>query len=56
MTSRHTSCGKTRFRDKVEAQRALHLIQARSTRDRIPGRAYYCPMCHGYHLTAKPER
>jgi hypothetical protein len=47
-----TCNGKVRFRDKAEADRALHLIANRNTRSKIPGRAYACPRCRGWHLTA----
>lgn len=54
---RNTACrGKRRFRDKVEADRALHTLANRSTRDRIPTRTYQCPRCKGWHLTSSPER
>lgn len=52
---RYPSCsGKRRYRDHQEAVRALRRIKARSTRDRVPARAYACTVCQGYHLTARP--
>jgi hypothetical protein len=43
--------GKTRYRDHESAVTALRGM-ARSTRERVPGRAYPCDECAGWHLTA----
>lgn len=53
-TSR-TCNGKTRFRDKREADQALHLLEVHATREKIPGRSYRCPRCKGWHLTSMPS-
>lgn len=51
-----TCKGKTRYRDHDEAVRALHRFKARSTRDKIPIRAYECSVCNGWHTTSKEQR
>lgn len=53
--SHRCSCGKRRFRDHLQAVRALHNISNRATPgDHIPVRSYACPMCSGWHLTSQP--
>lgn len=46
---------KRRFRDKAEAVAALHRL-AKSDRNKVPDRAYFCSNCNGYHLTSKPDK
>lgn len=46
---------KRRFRDKREAEDALHHIQNINTRDTVPRRVYRCELCKGYFLTKKPQ-
>lgn len=55
-STRRRACatGKVRYRSLTEAKRAARRISVVSTRERIPTRAYECPMCRGAHLTAKP--
>jgi hypothetical protein len=54
---RRRACrGKVRYRDRGLAERALRNLRGRSLRHRMPTRAYYCPACAGFHLTAQPER
>lgn len=48
--------GKRRYRDRQEANRALHLLANTSARETVPERAYDCPRCHGVHVTSKPAR
>lgn len=47
--------GKRRYRDKREADRALHRLAA-SERQEVPCRAYECPHCAGWHLTKREMR
>lgn len=50
-------CGKVRYRDQKEAQRALHLIlSSDDKRTRTPKRAYECPGCKGWHLTRQGKK
>ena len=53
--------GKVRFRDHEEAVEALHHATEARHRCELDGvttthravRDYYCPRCHGYHLTSR---
>lgn len=52
--SHRCRCGKRRFRDHLQAVRALHAISNRATPgDHIPVRSYACPICAGWHLTSQ---
>lgn len=53
--TRQSCNGKVRFRDKPEADRALHIISNVNTRSKIPGRSYRCDRCGGWHLTSMPQ-
>jgi hypothetical protein len=49
-------CGKTGFLTKGEAERALRapMRSVRAWTAKVPCRAYECPRCKLYHLTAMP--
>jgi hypothetical protein len=48
--------GKTRFETHEQAQQALAAAHQEGPRsDKIPIRVYACGICHGHHLTARPE-
>jgi hypothetical protein len=49
-----TCKGKVRYRDQREATAALHRLGTGDTRERTPSRVYFCGVCKGHHLTAKP--
>lgn len=51
-----SSCGKTRYRDRIAALLALSKIARRddTRRPKTEQRAYPCPRCHGWHLTSQP--
>jgi hypothetical protein len=51
-----TKCFKIRYRDEIAAKLALASIrhQDGSGRSKTEQRAYRCPQCRGWHLTAKP--
>jgi hypothetical protein len=55
---KHTrSCrGKRRYHDHAEAVRILHALKAKSTRQKIATRAYYCATCNGFHITSQAYR
>jgi hypothetical protein len=45
---------KMRYRDKREADQAIHFIQVnRADRRKLPTRSYYCSYCKGYHITSQ---
>jgi hypothetical protein len=47
--------GKTRFRDELAAKMCLARLQRigdDAQRAKTPRRAYRCPRCRGWHLTA----
>ncbi len=51
---RRNACrGRTRYRREKDAVLALRHIQALSTRERTPQRAYFCGKCQGWHLTSQ---
>lgn len=52
-TQRARACGKIRFRSQDEALRALHYLQTRSTREKVPVRVYQCDGCKGWHQTSQ---
>jgi len=53
----HDCKGKRRFHDAEEAKRALRHIKTRGEpRAKTPARYYECPLCHGFHLTAKADK
>lgn len=47
------ACPLKRYRDEIEAKLALAVIRRRdsSLREQTPERAYFCPHCHGWHLS-----
>lgn len=45
--------GKRRFPDEISAKLAMAGIQRRSSRPRVPQRAYRCDVCKGWHLTSQ---
>lgn len=53
-------CRKKRFRDKREAEKALHYaISGRTVygnKSRKECRMYYCEQCKAWHLTSKENR
>ena len=51
-----SGCGKVRYRDEIAAKLALASAQRKdgSHRAKTEKRAYRCPKCRGWHLTAKP--
>lgn len=51
--SRISCKGKVRFRDKTEADRALHRIANGDTRQKTPSRSYFCETCKGWHHTSQ---
>lgn len=51
-----TCNGKRRYRDKADALRTVRGIALDSTREKIPVRAYECPVCNGWHISSKPDR
>lgn len=54
---RQTSCGKTKFVDRIAADLTLAGIRAHGrARGKGPIRSYLCPRCHGWHLTSAPAR
>ena len=46
-------CSKRRYKNLREAELHLQIINAFGTGDVKPRRAYFCPQCHGYHLTKR---
>lgn len=46
-------CLKHRFPSELDAQTALVGIQECPRTRKIPGRAYQCPHCNGWHLTSQ---
>lgn len=50
--------GKRRYRDSIGARLALATIRQRDSahRPKTERRAYRCPDCNGWHLTAKGPR
>jgi uncharacterized protein YlaI len=49
------SCGKTRYRTRSDAERALKTITRHSKKgDERPVRSYPCSDCGGHHLTSSP--
>lgn len=48
------SCGKRRYKDEIAAKLALATVQHTdgSGRPKLERRAYRCPKCAGWHLTA----
>lgn len=52
------NCGKKPFVNMEEALSAIALIRKRSSRDKIPVRAYPCPDCGKFHITSfkKPKK
>lgn len=50
-TNRHCPSGNVRYRDKTEANGALRSIKNASDRDKVPGEAYSCQSCNGWHIT-----
>jgi hypothetical protein len=61
---RCSASNKVRFRDKLEATRALHVTVTIRRRIEDGGgvsqrqecRAYACPSCRGWHLTSRARR
>jgi hypothetical protein len=53
-----TNCHKTRYRDRVAALLVLATIQHqdKTSRPKQEARAYFCPDCHGWHLTSQRYR
>lgn len=47
--------GKVRYHDKKQALRAMRYVQAKSTRERVACRVYFCGACRGWHLTSRPD-
>ncbi len=55
--SDRTRCrGKKRFHDLKQAKNAIKYLNATSTRERVPTRAFECVDCRGVHLTSSPNR
>lgn len=54
--TQRTCSGKVRYRDRMEADRALHRLSVTSDRKKVPSRKYECPECSGWHLTSRPDR
>jgi hypothetical protein len=52
------STGKVRYRDEIGAKIALASIGTgrHERRPKSEQRAYRCPWCRGWHLTAQPQR
>lgn len=50
-------CRKFRYRDRIAALLALAKVRSQDKphRAKLEARAYRCPQCYGWHLTAKPE-
>ena len=42
---------KTRFKDKLSAEKTIHYVKGIDDGRNKPSRAYYCSQCRGYHLT-----
>lgn len=54
---RKRSCGgKRRYHDHDDAITALHRLASKSSRTKVPTRAYPCARCKGWHLTSRPDR
>lgn len=54
MARHRCPCGKKRFRDHLEATRALHTIGNNALPgSRRPIRSYECHRCGGWHLTSQ---
>lgn len=56
MTTRTSSikfCKKVRYPSEAFAMLDIARIRNQSTRDKVPLRAYLCPMCNYWHLTSK---
>ncbi|MFW6639105.1 hypothetical protein ACOALZ_03590 [Nocardiopsis algeriensis] len=56
-TARPRSCGKRWFKDRISAELALAVIHryGEDRTDRMPRRAYACPLCEGWHLTSQKQ-
>lgn len=49
---------KRRYNSRGEANKALAKIRRYGEKRAgggMPNRCYFCPFCHGWHLTAKPR-
>jgi len=53
-------CAKVRFRTSLDARIALGLMpdtrRNGSGKLKQQSRAYFCPSCHGYHLTSQSRQ
>lgn len=49
------SCKKTTYANQKLANEDIERIQAKSTRDKKPMRAYQCNQCNLWHLTSTPD-
>ena len=50
--SKQKPCTKIRYRDREQANNALHSVQS-TDREKVPVRHYFCSRCCGYHLTSE---
>lgn len=48
-------CKKTKYKDLAAAEQDIARIKKKSTRERLPNRAYHCPHCNGWHITSRPD-
>lgn len=46
-------CEKSRYRYKEYALDAMRRLAAKSVRDTVPCRVYYCEQCMGWHMTSQ---
>lgn len=49
------TCGKRRYEDKIAAMFALSQCRKSPKGKRREVRAYFCPVCRGWHLTKQPK-